>query len=125
MEFNIHVGNNDPKPAVCQIQLQAPEGVNPATWSWYDKPCDGSDYHVSWGYVKSSDAAIMTLVRYVGLLYLISINVKALLTHLPKTHDSPAKDAQAFFGFDNISTSENLGSSGPNPVESRDPKYEL
>lgn len=100
MEFNIYVGNNDPEPAACRIGLQTPEGVDPATWSWYDKPCGGSEYRASWGYLKSSDAGILTLV-------------------------SPARDGQAYFGFDNISMSETLGSSGPSPVEPRDPEYEL
>ncbi|KAI0532426.1 hypothetical protein GGR58DRAFT_180403 [Xylaria digitata] len=66
---------------LCSLNLEAPEGTDPATWEWYDRKCEESDWYVSWGYMKDSDAGIMTLVN-------------------------PARNHRAFFGFDDISKSE-------------------
>ncbi|KAF2965851.1 hypothetical protein GQX73_g7725 [Xylaria multiplex] len=69
----------------CSLNIEAPWGINVATWEWYDRECKESGWYVSWGYMKGSDAGIMTLVN-------------------------PARDHRAFFGFVDISKSEIMDS---------------
>ncbi|KAI0434758.1 hypothetical protein F5Y09DRAFT_295576 [Xylaria sp. FL1042] len=88
MSFAIYGSNDDDQddddPAVsCTLHLQAPENSNIAKWEFFDKKCDESDFYVSWGYLAASDAGIMTLVN-------------------------PARDHEAWFGFPDISRSEEL-----------------
>ncbi|KAI0408028.1 hypothetical protein F4802DRAFT_594475 [Xylaria palmicola] len=54
----------------------------------YNQKCQDSGFFVSWGYLPSSDAGIMTVV-------------------------SPNRDREAFFGFPHISQSEELKPDGP------------
>ncbi|KAI0130042.1 hypothetical protein BJ170DRAFT_297897 [Xylariales sp. AK1849] len=75
----------------CHITVSAARGTDLTTMSWSYQRCIGSEYSVSWGYMPAEDAGIMTLV-------------------------SPAKDQNCFFGFNNVSTNQYLGSAGPNPV---------
>ncbi|KAI0377933.1 hypothetical protein F5Y04DRAFT_168083 [Hypomontagnella monticulosa] len=83
--------NDSLSGALCMITLYPPDGVNMSTWEWYDRRCEGSNYFVSWGYMNSSDAGIMTIVN-------------------------ATRDGQAFFGFPDISSSAFLGDAGPSPV---------
>ncbi|KAI0805918.1 hypothetical protein GGR55DRAFT_262094 [Xylaria sp. FL0064] len=88
MSFAIYGINDDDhddnNPAVsCTLYLQAPEDVDIAKWQFYDQKCHESGFYVSWGYLESSDAGIMTLVN-------------------------PARDHQAWFGFPDINKSEML-----------------
>ncbi|KAI1487288.1 hypothetical protein F5X96DRAFT_161342 [Biscogniauxia mediterranea] len=92
ISFSIH--DDDiarPGLASCELNLAAPAGADLATWQWYDQKCEGSDYYASWGYLPAGDAGIMTLVN-------------------------PARDSNAYFGFANINSVQDLGSAGPNPV---------
>ncbi|KAI1640558.1 hypothetical protein F4809DRAFT_662808 [Biscogniauxia mediterranea] len=94
MSFFIHDDDDDvahPGLASCELNLAAPAGADLATWQWYDQKCEGSDYYASWGYLPAGDAGIMTLVN-------------------------PARDSNAYFGFANINSVQDLGSAGPNPV---------
>ncbi|GAW12499.1 hypothetical protein ANO14919_018690 [Xylariales sp. No.14919] len=90
--FSIHTNGDVYRPIPCTLHLKAPPGVSVATWQWYDRKCSNSDFYVSWGYMASADAGIMTLV-------------------------SPARNSKAFFGFPNISKSEILVPSGSGFVE--------
>ncbi|KAI0599141.1 hypothetical protein F4775DRAFT_128518 [Biscogniauxia sp. FL1348] len=93
MSFLIHDAADDPSDfyTLCELNLAAPAGADLATWQWYDRKCEGSDYYASWGYLPAGDAGIMTLVN-------------------------PARDSNAYFGFANINSVQHLGSAGPNPV---------
>ncbi|CAJ2507526.1 Uu.00g087120.m01.CDS01 [Anthostomella pinea] len=93
MSFGIRNGAAEPFP--CYLNLQAPEGNELATWSFYDEKCNNSDWTASWGYTTAGDAGIMTLV-------------------------DPARKHRAFFGFHHINKDENLGTAGPSPVEACD-----
>ncbi|KAI0024463.1 hypothetical protein F4780DRAFT_602402 [Xylariomycetidae sp. FL0641] len=75
----------------CALQIDGPNGTDLAVGQWYNKKCDGSDFFASWGYMEATDAGIMTLVN-------------------------PTRDSEAFFGFNNISLSENLGTTPPSKV---------
>ncbi|KAI1505622.1 hypothetical protein F5X99DRAFT_428741 [Biscogniauxia marginata] len=59
--FIIQDGSPDGIP--CDLDLDAPEGADLATWQWYDQKCSGSDYYASWGYMTAGDAGILTLVK--------------------------------------------------------------
>ncbi|KAI1310184.1 hypothetical protein F5Y03DRAFT_392617 [Xylaria venustula] len=90
MNFAIHGANadgshSDPdaEPVSCTLHVPAPGDVDLAKWQFYDQKCGESDFYVSWEYLESSDAGIMTLV-------------------------SPACDSEAFYGFPDISKSELL-----------------
>ncbi|KAI1327815.1 hypothetical protein F5Y16DRAFT_420719 [Xylariaceae sp. FL0255] len=67
----------------CDLKVDAPVGTDLNTWEWYDQQCMDGGYSVSWGYMYQNDAGIMTLI-------------------------SPLRNERAFFGFTNISLSENL-----------------
>ncbi|KAI0966632.1 hypothetical protein F4678DRAFT_268991 [Xylaria arbuscula] len=73
----------DAEPVPCTLRVQAPNDVDLAKWQFYDQKCKDSDFYVSWGYMESSDAGIMTLVN-------------------------PTRDSEAFYGFPDISKSEVL-----------------
>ncbi|GAP93222.2 hypothetical protein SAMD00023353_5900380 [Rosellinia necatrix] len=75
----------------CFLRVYAPRGANLAKLQFYDKKCDGTNFYVSWGYMESSDAGIMTLV-------------------------GPKRNMMAFFGFPNISASMFLKQAGPSAV---------
>ncbi|TGJ80907.1 hypothetical protein E0Z10_g7861 [Xylaria hypoxylon] len=92
ISFVIRTGDEDLEPFHCNLRLNAPVDTNLAKWEWYDKKCDDSGFYVSWGYMEASDAGIMTLVN-------------------------PARNSMAFFGFENISNSEALESTGGGTVE--------
>jgi hypothetical protein len=53
--------DNDGQPNPCAITQQAffPNAVN--GMSFYNVPCDGSGFVMSWGYDQQTDGAIMTL----------------------------------------------------------------
>ncbi|KAI3321781.1 hypothetical protein HD806DRAFT_545477 [Xylariaceae sp. AK1471] len=89
--FAIDTGDENSNVVPCSLHISAPKDVSLETWQWYDEKCNDSDYYVSWGYLATTDAGIMTLV-------------------------SSSRDSVAFFGFPNISMSETLGSAGPSPV---------
>ncbi|KAI1284693.1 hypothetical protein F5Y07DRAFT_347449 [Xylaria sp. FL0933] len=85
MSFAIYgTKDDDGDPAVsCTLHLQAPADVDMAKWQFYDQKCYESGFYVSWGYLESSDAGIMTLVN-------------------------PARNHEAWFGFPDINKSEML-----------------
>ncbi|KAK6836693.1 hypothetical protein PG987_007188 [Apiospora arundinis] len=86
MSFNIRDGSGT--RSICKLKLQSPKGVDVSTWAWYNQKCEGNDYTVSWGYDSKSDAGIMTLV-------------------------SPARDRNAYFGWDHVNKEAFLDTKGP------------
>ncbi|KAK8116597.1 uncharacterized protein PG998_004878 [Apiospora kogelbergensis] len=86
MSFNIQDGSAT--GSICNLKLQSPKGVDASTWAWYSQKCDSSNYTVSWGYNSTGDAGIMTLV-------------------------SPARDRNAYFGWDHVNQNANLDMKGP------------
>ncbi|KAK8029984.1 hypothetical protein PG993_011275 [Apiospora rasikravindrae] len=89
MSFTIQDGSTNGSP--CHLRLQSPKEVDASTWAWYNQKCQGNDYTVSWGYNSSSDAGIMTLV-------------------------SPARDRNAYFGWDHVNENAKLETKGPSPA---------
>ncbi|KAI0896086.1 hypothetical protein F4806DRAFT_496210 [Annulohypoxylon nitens] len=75
----------------CKLILTPPEGADMQSWQWYNRECDGSGYFASWGYMKTGDAGVMTIVN-------------------------STRNGLAFFGFSNINSSSYLGDAGPSPV---------
>lgn len=50
---------------ICTVNATAPTGTDPKYMSFYKLNCMENDWSVSWGYDPVSDAAVMTLLKYV------------------------------------------------------------
>ncbi|KAK9416043.1 hypothetical protein SUNI508_09816 [Seiridium unicorne] len=89
LDFMIQdTANSSTEP--CNIVLGA-NNTNLETLEWSYQKSTGSGYSVSWGYTPVADAGVMTVI-------------------------SAERDTVSFFGFDDISKRDNLGSAGPNPA---------
>lgn len=59
----------------CTVNATASAGTNPRYMSFYKLKCMENDWSVSWGYDTSSDAAVMTLLKYVSITPLAEIRL--------------------------------------------------
>jgi len=46
----------------CQLVVRLPAGMDARFESWYNEPCKGDRWRVSWGYSANKDSAVMTVV---------------------------------------------------------------
>lgn len=60
MEFRIR--HDDDLVDHCTLIVQAPDGQNAQSWSFYGQECEDSDWCISWAY-GDGDSAVMTVVK--------------------------------------------------------------
>ncbi|KAI2463771.1 hypothetical protein F4781DRAFT_437070 [Annulohypoxylon bovei var. microspora] len=93
VEMSMFILDGSPQGVYCMVNATAPPNTDLKTWGFANLDCLDNDWSVHWGYQSANDAGIMTVV-------------------------SPEKDRDAFFGFNNINSGEQLGNAGPSQVQS-------
>ncbi|EGY18147.1 uncharacterized protein VDAG_08481 [Verticillium dahliae VdLs.17] len=81
-------------PRSNEDSLDGKKGQDPGKMSFFDKPCEGSNWGVSWGYNAEAEEDVATM-----------------------TLTNEKRDRRAFFGFRYINDNTRLGDRGPEKTE--------
>ncbi|RBQ83917.1 hypothetical protein VDGD_20922 [Verticillium dahliae] len=79
---------------LCVVSHSGKKGQDPGKMSFFDKPCEGSNWGVSWGYNAEAEEDVATM-----------------------TLTNEKRDRRAFFGFRYINDNTRLGDRGPEKTE--------